>query len=165
MSYEDRIKKAKTIADIFHIVKAIVSEYLGAEQAGLLVGLTDLGSYRQAFIGAFYSFGSNMIIINKRPLSRILQTNPSLYNYYLFHVLLHEYVHSLGSYDESQTRLLVHEISNHYFGPNHVITQLASDIGKFVPDLVHPDANFQPPEDISVDFIIGIDRSNTGYIG
>lgn len=165
MSYEKQLKKAKTFADIFEIVKEVVREFLGAEQAGLLVGVTDLGSHGQGFIGAFYSLNSNMIIINKRPLARLLQTNPSLYNYYLFHIMLHEYIHSIGSLDEAQTRQLVYELSQHYFGANHLVTQLASNIEKFIPHLTYPSQSFQPPEDINIEFVKGIDRKNINYIG
>ena len=164
MEHEKELKKAKTFADIFEIVKEIVREYIGAEQAGLIVGVTDLGIHNQGFIGAFYSLDANMIIINKKPLARILQTNPSLYNYYLFHVMLHEYVHSIGSYDEEQTRQLVHEISGHYFGNNHIVTQLASNIERFMPHLTYPVQGFQPPQDINIEFVKGIDRKNTNYI-
>ena len=165
MNHEKRLEKIKTIADVFELVKDIVIEYLRLDQAGLLVGITDLGGHDKGFIGAFYSLNSNMIIINKRPLARILQTNPKLYKYYLFHVMLHEYVHSIGSYDESQTRQLVHKISQHYFGQNHIVTQLASNIDKFIPNLVYPIKGFQPSQDINIEFVKGIDRKNINYIG
>ncbi|MBS3101505.1 hypothetical protein J4204_05200 [Candidatus Woesearchaeota archaeon] len=74
MDYEKGIKNAKTIADIFEIVKEMVKGYLGQEQAGLMVGVSDLGSFAQGFVGAFYSLEANTIIINKKPLARILQT-------------------------------------------------------------------------------------------
>ena len=164
MDHEKELKKARTFADIFEIAKDIVREFLGAEQAGLLVGVTDLGANSQGFIGAFYSLNANMIIINKRPLGRILQTNPALYNYYLFHVMLHEYVHSIGSFDEAQTRQLVYEMSQHYFGANHLVTQLASNIEKFMPNLAYPAQGFQPPQDINIEFVRGIDKKNTNYI-
>ena len=105
-----------------------------------------------------------MIIINKKPLARVMQTNPSIYNYYLFHIMLHEYIHSIGSLGEVQTRQLVYEISQHYFGNEHIVTQLATSIEKFMPDLTYPIAGFQPPTDINIDFIMGIDRKNTNYI-
>lgn len=164
MNYEKELKKAKTFADIFEIVKEVVREYLGLERAGLMVGITDLGSYSQGFIGAFYSLNASMIIINRMPLARILHTNPSLYNYYLFHVMLHEYIHSIGSYDEAQTRQLVCEISEHYFGTNHIVTQFASSIEKFMPHLTYPVQEFQPPQDINIEFAKGIDIKNTNYI-
>ncbi|MEK6984441.1 MAG: hypothetical protein AABX33_07750 [Nanoarchaeota archaeon] len=164
MDYDKKVNDAKAIADIFEIAKEIVREYLGTDQAGLIVGMTDLGSNSQGFIGAFYSFDANMILINKRPLARILQTNPPLYKYYLFHVMLHEYIHSIGSYDEAQTKLLVNEISRHYFGNEHVITQLATNIEKFMPNLAFPVSVLEPPADTSIDFVMGIDKKNINYI-
>ena len=164
MDYEKELKKAKTFADIFEIVKEITRQHLGIEQAGLMVGISDLGAFDRGFIGAFYSLNSNMIIINKRPLARILQTNPSLYNYYIFHVMLHEYIHSIGSYDEAMTRHLVYEISERYFGANHLVAQLASNIERFMPNLAYPIHGFQPPQDINIEFVKGIDRKNTNYI-
>lgn len=165
MNYEKELEKAKTFADIFEIAKEMVREHLGAEQSGLMVGVTDLGSFDRGFIGAFYSLEANMIIINKRPLKRLLQTKPSLYNYYLFHVMLHEYVHSIGSFDEAQTRQLVYEITEHYFGPNHVATQFASNMERFMPNLTYPTRGFQVPQDINIEFVKGIDRKNINYIG
>ena len=164
MNFEEELRKARSFADIFEIVKDIVSRHLNLDQAGLLVGVTDLGGHHQGFIGAFYSLNANMIIINKRPLKRILQTSPSLYNYYLFHVMLHEYIHSIGSFDEAQTRLLVAEISGHYFGNNHIVTQLATNIEKFIPNLTYPMPGFQEPEDINIEFVKGIDKKNIAYI-
>ncbi len=165
MDHEKQLKKAKTIADIFEIAKDMVREYLGIDQAGLMVGISDLGAHSHGFIGAFYSLDANTIIINKRPLARLLQTNPSIYNYYLFNIMLHEYIHSIGSFDEAQTRQLVYEVSNNYFGSSHVVTQLASNIGKFIPNLTYPSAGFQPPQDLNIEFVKGIDRKNTNYIG
>lgn len=164
MDCEKRIKSAKSIAEIFEAVKELIREYLGLDQAGLMVGLTDLGTYDKGFIGAFYSLDANAIIINKKPLARILQTNPSLYNHYIFHIILHEYIHAIGALDEAQARQLVYEISHHYFGDGHVVTQLSTNIEKFMPSLVYPNAGFQPPTDMNIDFIMGIDRKNTNYI-
>ena len=164
MDYEKGLEKAKTIADIFEIVKEMVAEFLGTDQAGLLVGVTDLGAFNNGFIGAFYSMDANMIVINKRPLARILQTNPKLYNHYLFHVMLHEYIHSIGSFDESKTRQIVLEISERYFGPDHYVTQFASNIEKFIPNLAYPTQGFQPPQDVNIEFVKGIDKKNTNYI-
>ncbi len=164
MNYEKELKKAKTIADIFEIIKEIVREYLGLEQAGLLVGIADLGAHKHGFIGAFYSLEANAIVINKKPLTRILQTSPSLYNYYLFHIMLHEYLHSIGLFDEVQTRQLVYEICSHYFGDEHTITQLTMNIEKFIPNLTYPISGFQPPQDANIEFVKGIDVKNTNYI-
>ena len=163
MIYKKSLKKANNFSDIFLLVKKIVQDYLGKDQAGLLVGLSDLGTYGQSFLGAFYSLDANTIIINKRPLNRIKQTQPNLYNPYVFHVLLHEYIHSLEVFDECQVRMLVYEITKKYFGENHLATQLALDLEKFIPNLTLG-MEFEAPEDINIEFISGIDRDNTDYI-
>jgi hypothetical protein len=164
MSYSSRIKRAQAVADIFEIVKDIVNDYFKVDQAGLLVGLSDLGAYGNGFIGAYYSPEANTIIINRRPLTKLMQARPDLYNFYLFHVMLHEYIHSLGSYDEEETRVLVEQVSRHYFGSDHPITQFATNIEQYIPDLNYATQGFEPPEDISIDFVLGIDRKNTNYI-
>ena len=160
MEYETNITKAKTIADIFDIVKTIVRELIGVDQAGLLVGVSDLGSSNQGFIGAFYSLDANMIIINKSPLRRIRDTKPQLYNYYLFHIMLHEYLHSIGSFDEIQTRQMVYEISRNCFGDEHIITKLATNMSAFIPNLLHP-TELPQIQESNIEFIMG---SNTNYI-
>jgi hypothetical protein len=78
--------------------------------------------------------------------------------------MLHEYIHSIGFYDESTARQLVYSISDFYFGESHLITQLAANIEKFIPYISYPDAGFKEPEDTSIEFIKGIDRKNTNYI-
>lgn len=164
MSFDIELQKCKNIADVFGLVKKIVSLAIGKDQAGLMVGLTDLGTHANAFLGAFYSLNANMIIINKKPLKRIQTTNPMLYKPYIFHILLHEYIHSLGFYDEKQTRILTYAVSKYFFGENHIVTELAANMQKFLPNLVYPPAAMEPPEDLDIEFIPGIDRDNTGYI-
>ena len=162
MDYKKCLEKAKGFAYIFDLVKRTVKNYLNADQAGLLLGLSDLGAYGNAFLGAFYSFDANTIVINKRPLSKIKQKDPNLYNPYIFHVLLHEYIHSLGITEESEVRILAYEITQKFFGKNHLATQIALNLEKFLPNLTF--GNFEAPEDISIEFISGIDRDNTDYI-
>ena len=163
MDYKKSLETAKNFPDIFDLVKKIVKNYLNTDQAGLLLGLSDLGAYGQSYLGAFYSFDANTIVINKRPLNKIKQTQPNLYNPYLFHVLLHEYIHSLGVIEEEQVKQLVYEITQKYFGKNHLATQIAFDLEKFIPNLTFG-GSFEPPEDMSIEFISGIDRDNTDYI-
>ncbi len=163
MPYKNRLEKANDFSDIFQIVKKIVQNYLGKDQAGLLVGLSDLGVYGHAFLGAFYSMDANTIVINKRPLKSLKQKKPALYNPYLFHVMLHEYIHSIGIFDEQEVRMLSYEITRKYFGKNHLATQMALDMEKFLPNLMLG-TEFEAPEDMSIEFISGIDRDNTDYI-
>lgn len=163
MDYKKSLQKAKGVADIFQLVKDAVSGYTGTYQAGLLLGLSDLGLYENAYLGAFYSFDANTIVINKRPLNKIKMAMPHLYNPYIFHVLLHEYIHSLGIVKEDEVRPIVYEITKKYFGKNHAATKIALNLEKFIPNLTFGE-NFEPPEDFSIEFVSGIDRDNTDYI-
>jgi len=101
--------------------------------------------------------------INKRPLNKIKQKDPNLYNPYIFHVLLHEYIHSLGITEEKEVRALAYKITQKFFGKNHLATQIALNLEKFIPNLTFG-GDFEPPEDMSIEFISGIDRDNTNYI-
>ena len=86
------LENAKSLADIFEVVKTAVLDSLGKSRGGLMLGLADLGNHPQGWLGAFYPIGSNVIVMNKIPLKRIKETCPSLYKPYTFHVLLHEYM-------------------------------------------------------------------------
>jgi len=163
MRFKHSLEKAQGFSDIFRMVKKIVKDYLGKDQAGLLVGLSDLGHYGHSFLGAFYSMDANTIIINKRPLDNLQQTNPQLHTPYLFHVLLHEYLHSLGLFDEAEVRMLSYDISKSHFGENHIATQMALNMERFIPELTMS-SDFEAPENMQIEFIQGIDRDNTNYI-
>jgi len=163
MDYKKSLQKAKSFAEIFQLVKEAVRGYTGNYQAGLLLGLSDLGSYENAYLGAFYSFDANTIVINKRPLNKIKKANPSLYNQYIFHVLLHEYIHSLGITEENEVKIIAFEISKRHFGKGHIATKLAFSLEKVLPNLTFGE-NFEPPEDLSIEFVQGIDKDNTNYI-
>ena len=163
MDYKKSLQKAKSFAEIFQLVKEAVRGYTGNYQAGLLLGLSDLGSYENAYLGAFYSFDANTIVINKRPLNKIKKANPSLYNPYIFHVLLHEYIHSLGITEENEVKIIAFEISKRHFGRSHIATKLAFSLEKVLPNLTFGE-NFEPPEDLSIEFVQGIDKDNTNYI-
>jgi hypothetical protein len=163
MDFKRLLKSAKNLADIFQLVKEVVRKQLGTYQAGLLLGLSDLGNYKDSYLGAFYSFDANTIVINKGPLQRIKQTKPSIYKPYLFHVMLHEYLHSLGIVEEKEVRPLVHLMTKKIFGEKHVATQIAGNLEKFMPNLTFND-NSDPPEELDIEFIRGIDRENTNYI-
>ncbi|MBU1945838.1 MAG: hypothetical protein KKC54_02620 [Nanoarchaeota archaeon] len=163
MDYKKSLDDAKNFGDVFYIVKTLVRNYLGIDQAGLLLGLSDLGNHGNAYLGAFYAYGANTIVINKRPLSKIKHTKPNLYNPYMFHVLLHEYIRSLGIFEEEQVRTLAYEITQKNFGKNHLATQIALDLEKFIPNLTLGE-DFEAPEDMNIEFVSGIDRDNTDYI-
>ena len=155
-------KVRNQLIDTFEEVKEVVRQKEKRTRAGLMLGLQELGSTLNGFIGAYYPFSSNIIVMNKTPLRRINETNPQLIKPYGFHILLHEYIHSLGFLDEEITRLKTYEISKKHFGEKHIITQLSTNIKKFLPNLVYPIYGWIPPKNIpSIEIIQGFDKSNT----
>jgi hypothetical protein len=154
---------ATSMAQLFEVVKRAVRQVLKHERAGLMLALADLGNHPQGFLGAFHYVGSNYIVMNRNPLRRIRETNPGWYNAYAFHVLLHEYIHSLGHVDEAETRRLSFDVSREALGEGHLATQMARDIGRFLPDLVYPQVGWQP-ERLVLDIDRGFGSSDTSYI-
>lgn len=160
MANKEEIKQ--DLIEIFEDVKEAVKKIEDRSRAGLMLGLQELGTSPSGFIGAYFPVASNIIVINKTPLRRIIDTNLKLFKPYIFHVLLHEYIHSLGFLDERITEQKTYDISKRHFGEKHVITQLASDMKKFFPNLVYPNYGWLPPKGIpSIELVYGFDRSNT----
>jgi hypothetical protein len=160
-SFDKRLDSADDLADIFEIVKFAVRKTTGRERSGLMLGLANLGGGPQGFIGAFYPVATNIIVMNSLPLKRIKETDPVLYKPYVFHILLHEYLHTLGIIDESATRQKAYDISLKLFGKEHPVTQFAADLARFVPKLVYPVYGWQPSEDYQLELVEGFDRSST----
>jgi len=161
ISFESELETAKDLADIFELVKVAVRETTGKERPGLMLGLANLGGGPQGFVGAFYPVATNIIVMNSLPLKRIKETDPALYKPYVFHILLHEYLHTLGIIDEAATRARTYDISVRTFGKNHPVTQFAADLSRFVPKLVYPIYGWQPQEDYELELVKGFDRSST----
>ncbi len=165
-SYELKLEEAKTLPDIFEIVKDVVRKIMRTGRAGLTLGLAEMGGDEGCWIGAFYPVGSTTIIMNKTSLRRISETDSQLFNAYAFHVLLHEYIHSLGYIDEKKTLNLVYWISREIFSEDHIVTQMAIDISKFFPNITYPTKEFHPEnlEKIRLEMIADFDRSSINYI-
>lgn len=160
-SYQSELDSAKDLADIFELVKVAVRKTTGKERPGLMLGLANLGGGPQGFIGAFFPIATNIIVMNTLPLRRIKETDPALYKPYVFHILLHEYLHTLGIIDEAATRAKAYEISVKTFGKDHPVTQFAADLSRFVPKLVYPIYGWQPAEEYQLELVEGFDRSST----
>ena len=159
-SYDAKLQKTKDLADIFELVKLAVRKSTGKERSGLMLGLSNLGGGLDGFVGAFYPVATNIIVMNTTPLNRIRQTNPDLYKPYVFHVLLHEYLHTLGIMDEEATRAKALEISEKVFGKEHMATQIAADLNRFMPNLVYPVYGWKPSVEPSLELVKGFDRSS-----
>ncbi|MEK6986872.1 MAG: hypothetical protein AABX97_02115 [Candidatus Thermoplasmatota archaeon] len=162
MDFPRKLDQARNLVDVFELVKRGVDAVLGRNRAGLMLALADLGNHPQGFLGAFYPIATNVIVMNKVPLLRIQETNPELYKPYAFYVLLHEYLHSLGFVDELVCRDRAHAIAETLFGPEHLVTQISQDFSRFFPNLVFPDAAWQPQE-LRLEFVPGFDRGSASY--
>lgn len=166
MSFDDGLRQAKDLVEIFELVKRAVRTTMGRERAGLMLGLANLGGGPQGFVGAFFPIATNIIVMNSLPLQRVRETDPALFRPYVFTILLHEYLHTLGIIDEGATRQRVYDICSKLFGSAHPVTQLAADLSKFIPKLVYPTYGWQPNEEYKIELVKGFDRSSTEpYIG
>jgi len=152
----------QSLIETFEEVKKVVQKNEGRSRAGLMLGLQEIGASLDGFIGAYYPIASNIIIVNKTPLRRILETNKSLLKPYSFHILLHEYIHTLGYLDEKTTGQKTYEISKKQFGEHHIVTELSTDIRKFFPNLVYPVYGWLPRKEAPIiELVPGFDFSNT----
>lgn len=158
--FSERLEKSKNFADIFELVKRAVKVVLGRERAGLMLYLGNL----PLRVGAFHQIGSNGIVMNKRLLNLMFKSSKSMteVNSYVFSVLLHEYLHSLGYVDEAQVRRLVYEVCRDVFGEDHPVTEMALN-GPF-PKVPPSELQPQSYEDLELELIKDFERSNQSYI-
>jgi hypothetical protein len=154
----------QSLIETFEEVKEVVQQKEGRSRAGLMLGLQEIGASLEGFIGAYYPVASNIIIVNKTPLRRILETNKALLKPYAFHVLLHEYIHTLGYFDEETTEQKTYEISKKQFGERHIIIQLSVNMRKYFPNLVYPIHGWLPQKETPVlELVQGFDFSSTNF--
>jgi hypothetical protein len=151
----------------FEKVRNDVMKVIGKRRAGLNLGLVEMGMFRGGFIGALFFHPGTDIVMNKTPLKIIIENQP--YNIvwaYTYHILLHEYVHSLGVLDEHQCRAVTLKISEEIFKEeNHPAIVLAKrGIGVYIPNLkviyVPPDRR---PDGIPIEYIAGFDKNSYSY--
>ena len=161
--YRSRLDEAKSLPDIFELVKSLVLKSMSKSRGGLMLGMANLGNNPQGYFGGFFTTGSNVIVLNKIPLQRIMETRLELYKPYVFHVLLHEYIHSLGYLDEADVKQKVYKITKEALGEEHLATQIAADAKVFIKDLAYPGVSWKP-EDEGLELVAGFDRSSVSYI-
>ncbi|MEM2464655.1 MAG: hypothetical protein QXL85_03430 [Candidatus Bathyarchaeia archaeon] len=123
--FVENIEKCESYKDIFELVKKAVEKTIGLRRVGLLLYLKNLPPN----IGAYYQVGSNGIVLNKLLVSVMGRSllSKTEFNSFIFSLLLHEYLHSLGFLDEKTVRKLVYEISMKTFGECHPVVKIALD--------------------------------------
>jgi hypothetical protein len=119
---------------IFNVVRSAVRHAIGRERPGLGLGLADLPPN----LGAYWQLTGNMIVINEG-IVRVMQAMAKSvleYNSFLYVILAHEYLHSLGFLDEEQNRQQTAWVTRQAFGPDHMATKMAEgDLWQMYPFL------------------------------
>jgi len=159
MNYIEELDRCENFGDVFELVKRSVKESLGQWRAGLMLYLADLPIH----IGAFHGVGSNAIVMNRKLLDLTVRSSRSRreINSYVFYILLHEYLHSIGYIDEDKVRRLVHAVSERTFGEEHPTTQMAiTGLGTILSRMRQP---AQEPSGSDMEIVRDFDRSNQTY--
>jgi len=128
------LSSAEGFDSIFEMVKVATEQKLGMHRAGLTLVLGDIPNN----VGAYHQMGSNAIVMNRNILRIVekLSRTRSKRNAYVFMILLHEYLHSLGYTSDRQVRNLGKEISDGYLGRKHMAAEMAvRPLDQFFPDL------------------------------
>lgn len=168
-----RLDAAKGYADLFALAKDLVEGHLGRSRAGIMLGLQSLGVSDSGFLGGYFVSGSNAIVLNRDVLSYIRTRRPEHHDAYAFHVLLHEYLHTLGYFHEGQVRAIAHEISQDAFGDEHPTTLIAAAMAPGVAapgapelfkDLVYAPVGWRPPHAGPIEIVPGFDLDASPYI-
>lgn len=168
------IAAAKDYTALFRLVKRLVEARLRKSRAGIMLGLAHLGLSQQGFLGGYFVVGSNAIVLNRDVLEHVRAQEPAHHNAYAFHVLLHEYLHTLGYFSEEEVRPMAHRISVDALGEDHPATLIAaamlpgadpSAAPAFFRRLVYPQYGWVPPRGVPMEIVKGFDPDSTPYIG
>jgi hypothetical protein len=128
------LASAEGFENIFEMVKIATEQGLGRHRAGLTLVLGDIPNS----VGAYHEMGSNAIVMNRNLLRVVdkISRSKMMRNSYIFMVLLHEYLHSLGYADDRHVRRLGKEISKKYFGSRHAAAKMAvAPLDSFFPEM------------------------------
>jgi hypothetical protein len=150
------IEKAKSYGDIFTLVKKAVKRSLGQHRVGLMLYLGNLPMR----VGAFHPLGTNDIVLNRKLLDAAAKTEPK-WKAYVFSILLHEYLHTLGYVDEKQVRSLTYRICLDNFGRGHYIVEAAAT-GPWVN--LSPEAFESIGEEMDLERVPDFEKIDSGYI-
>jgi hypothetical protein len=162
----EKLDNSENFGDVFEIVKRSVKEQLGKERAGLMLLLADLPMH----LGAFHGVGTNSIVMNRALLDRIVKGGNSRIqvNSFVYSILLHEYLHSLGVIEEKDVRSLVRDISLKTFGVDHPASKIAAEgpwsmlARSWASEQTGSD--YAPQSHREMELIKDFDRSHSRYI-
>ncbi|WP_455363332.1 hypothetical protein [[Eubacterium] cellulosolvens] len=150
----------RNFGDVFEVVKKTVEHSLGQRRSGLMLYLAELPEH----VGAYHAVGTNGIVMNRTALDAVTSSARTLreINSYVYSILLHEYLHSLGYVDEAQARRLVFQISRENLGEDHPATEIAHrGPAAMFPGLGEPTLKGRSE---NVEIVTDFERSTDSYI-
>ncbi len=160
MQFRERVAGLKDFNEAFELVKSVVLQKFRMHRAGLSLILQMMPSN----LGAYHILGSNAIVMNSYLLATVRKIAGSTeeYNSYLFMVLAHEYLHSLGIVDENTVRQMTFELCNWMLGDDHTATRMAKED----PSTIYPELRLMMQSQFSRDFQVvrNFDKTNQTYI-
>lgn len=158
--FRERVVGLKDFNEAFELVKSVVMKKFRMHRAGLSLILQMMPSN----LGAYHMLGSNAIVMNSYLLAAVRKIAGSTekYNSYLFMVLAHEYLHSLGIVDENTVRQMTFELCNWMLGDDHTATRMAKED----PSTIYPELRSMMQSQFSRDFQVvrNFDNTNQTYI-
>jgi len=154
--------------EIFEKVKNDVRKITGRHRAGLSLRLAEMGRFRGGFIGGMHFYPGTEIIMNLSPLKVMFKKNKEyeIIWAYTYHILLHEYIHSLGIIDENACQTNTRYISEQIFkNKNHWALKIAKyGIGVAFPELnIKIDDHAWHLEGTPIEYVDGFDRESQSY--
>lgn len=121
---------------VFRVVRDAVRQVLGIERPGLGLGLSNLPPQ----LGAYWQVTGNLIVMNEGLVDamRANAESPTELNSFVYVILAHEYLHSLGYLDERAVREVTARVTRTAFGPDHPATRMAEgDLWRLYPFLAY----------------------------
>lgn len=160
VQFRERVAGLKDFNEAFELVKSVVLQKFRMHRVGLSLILQMMPTN----LGAYHMLGSNAIVMNSYLLAAVRKITGSTeeYNSYLFMVLAHEYLHSLGIVDENTVRQMTFELCKWMLGDDHTATRMAKED----PSTIYPELRSMMQSQFSKDFqvIRNFDKTNQTYI-
>jgi hypothetical protein len=120
--------------EIFKVVRGAVQHVLGRGRPGLGLGLSNL----PPSLGAYWQITGNLIVMNEGLVQAMQDhaSSPLEFNSFVYVILAHEYLHSLGYLDEAGVRRVTAHVTRSAFGAEHPATRMAEgDLWRMYPFL------------------------------
>ncbi|MGI0020556.1 MAG: hypothetical protein ACREAY_08800 [Nitrososphaera sp.] len=155
-----KVAHLKDFNEALELVKSAVFQKFRMHRAGLSLVLQVMPTN----LGAYHILGSNIIAMNSYVLAAIknLSGSDTEYNSYLFMVLAHEYLHSLGLVDENTVRQMTYDLCKAMLGDDHGSTKMAKED----PSSLFPQLRNMVQTQFGRDFqlVKNFDTASQGYI-